>query len=169
MRCYYCKQTFDFDDLRPYGPQQSMVCFDCATSSPEREEATAQAFGEQLAACGPVAVLDGTGVGPYPAQHAGLTDVEIGLEIHVEIAITEDERQVLLHALTGSVRGAGAHRNYFLAGTGHHDERHLEHLCALGLMTRGRKINGGRSQYYHCTEAGARAVGLRLPTAERRH
>ena len=65
-QCHYCEQT---TDLRPYGPHGSMVCFACATSTLEREAETTRNFGIQLAACGPYAVLDDTGVGPYPAKH----------------------------------------------------------------------------------------------------
>jgi hypothetical protein len=62
-KCYYCGIT---TDLRPYGPKHSMVCFDCATLTPEREEVTRNNFHIQLAACGLVAVIDGSDVGPYP-------------------------------------------------------------------------------------------------------
>ena len=66
MKCYYCEATHD---LRPYGPDYSMVCFDCATSTPEREAESAAKFAVQLNGCGPVAVLDGTLTGPYPLEH----------------------------------------------------------------------------------------------------
>lgn len=46
--CHYgCGATFD---LRPYGPGGALVCFDCATATPERERATGAAFGAQLEA-----------------------------------------------------------------------------------------------------------------------
>lgn len=61
--CYYCGQP---GDLRPYGPRCAMVCFACAMATPEREAITSQTFAVQLHAAGPVAVLDGTEVGPYP-------------------------------------------------------------------------------------------------------
>ena len=66
MKCHYCTKS---TDLRPYGPRGSMVCFACATSRPEREAEAKRNFGAQLDAAGPVALLDGTEVGPYPAQH----------------------------------------------------------------------------------------------------
>lgn len=66
MKCHYCDKT---DNLRPYGPRGSMVCFACAMSTPERKAETERNFGAQLEACGPDAVIDGSGVGPYPVQH----------------------------------------------------------------------------------------------------
>ena len=65
--CHYCPATFD---LRPYGPKGAMVCFGCAMSSPERKAEAERNFIAQLNASGPVACIDGTEVGPYPAQHA---------------------------------------------------------------------------------------------------
>ena len=66
MKCYYCGET---DDLRPYGPKGAMVCFDCAMSTPERKAETERNFAMQLDAAGPIAIIDGTEVGPYPAEH----------------------------------------------------------------------------------------------------
>lgn len=66
MKCYYCSTTCD---LRPYGPRGAMVCFSCATSTPEREAETKRNFGAQLDAAGPVALIDGAEVGPYPVKH----------------------------------------------------------------------------------------------------
>lgn len=68
--CHYCGKT---NDLRPYGPRGAMVCFDCAMSTPERKAETEHNFAVQLDAAGPVAMIDGTEVGPYPAKHAKAT------------------------------------------------------------------------------------------------
>lgn len=65
-KCCYCNKT---GDLRPYGPKGAMVCYPCATASPKREQEAKRQFANQLHASGPVAVLDGTEVGPYPAKH----------------------------------------------------------------------------------------------------
>lgn len=66
MKCLYCDKTFD---LRPYGPKGAMVCFECATAKPERKAETERNFASQVRAVkGPV-LLDGTEVGPYPAEH----------------------------------------------------------------------------------------------------
>lgn len=67
MKCHYCIKTHD---LRPYGPRGAMVCFGCMKSSPEREAEAARNFGAQLSASGPMACIDGTHAGPYPAEHA---------------------------------------------------------------------------------------------------
>lgn len=64
--CHYCSAE---DDLRPYGPKGAVVCFDCAMATPERRKETEVNFSTQLNASGPVAVLDGTNVGPYPIKH----------------------------------------------------------------------------------------------------
>lgn len=55
------------EDLRPYGPRGSMICFDCAMSTPERRAETERNFALQLKACGPVAVIDtSSNAGPFP-------------------------------------------------------------------------------------------------------
>ena len=66
MNCYYCNTP---QDLRPYGPKGTMVCFSCAMSTPERKQETEQNFAAQLLAITDDAILDGTEVGPYPAKH----------------------------------------------------------------------------------------------------
>lgn len=77
--------------------------------------------------------------------------------------LTEGEKHVLVHSLTGSGDGE-VYRNYFAAERGHHDMPHLQRLLALGLMTKGRSYSEDhQGYYYHCTEAGAAAVGLHLP------
>ena len=69
MNCHYCGCHFEQHDLRPYGPNSAMVCFPCATSTPEREKIAQEQFAMQLNGSGPVVVLDGTNAGPYPAEH----------------------------------------------------------------------------------------------------
>jgi hypothetical protein len=65
--CFYCSNT---EDLRPYGPKGAMVCFSCAMATPERENEATLQFGLQLKHSGPHVALDGTSVGPYPAEHS---------------------------------------------------------------------------------------------------
>ena len=65
-KCYVCQQS---GDLRPYGPKGEMICYDCMKADPEREATAKRQFMAQLDGCGPVAVLDGSEVGPYPAKH----------------------------------------------------------------------------------------------------
>lgn len=62
MRCLYCGTI---DDLRPYGKRGSMICFDCAMSTPERKAEVERNFAAQLDAAGPTAVIGGE-AGPYP-------------------------------------------------------------------------------------------------------
>jgi len=66
MKCIYCQAQ---RDLRPYGPRAAMVCFACAMKTPEREREAKKQFAIQLEASGPVAAIDGSHVGPYPARH----------------------------------------------------------------------------------------------------
>lgn len=66
MKCHYCEKTHD---LRPYGPKGAMVCFSCAMGTPERKTEAERNFAAQLDAAGSVALIDGTEVGPYPAEH----------------------------------------------------------------------------------------------------
>jgi len=66
MKCYYCGK--EDNELRPYGPKGSMVCFECAMATPEREKETERNFVAQLEAAGPIAVV-GTEVGPFPIEH----------------------------------------------------------------------------------------------------
>ena len=61
--CYLCGTA---DEIRPYGPRGSMICFDCMIASPEREAEAKRQFGAQLDACGDVAAIDGSSAGPYP-------------------------------------------------------------------------------------------------------
>ncbi len=70
--CYVCGTT---KDIRPYGPHGSMICFACMKASPDREREAGLQFGTQLAACGDVAVIDSTGVGPYPLEHSKIKEL----------------------------------------------------------------------------------------------
>lgn len=63
-QCHLCKTAAE---LRPYGPRGAMICFQCAMAPAQKAE-TERAFQSQLDACGPVAVIDGTEVGPYPLK-----------------------------------------------------------------------------------------------------
>ena len=60
--CYLCGSL---KELRPYGPNWKYVCFDCAMK-PENKATTERMFSMQLDAAGPIAVIDGSNVGPYP-------------------------------------------------------------------------------------------------------
>ncbi len=75
MKCCYCKTE---NDLRPYGPKGSMVCFKCAMATPEREKETGRNFGAQQEAAGPIAVI-GTEVGPFPVEHLRPNAIVSGL------------------------------------------------------------------------------------------
>lgn len=79
------------------------------------------------------------------------------------IELTDQERHVLRHTLTGSSGTDEVYRNYFAASEGHHDMPALTRLVMAGLMYVGEAVPGQGSRYYHCTAQGARAVGLHAP------
>lgn len=70
VKCHYCggENGPEGAELRPYGPDGSWVCFDCAMSSPERHIAARDVFLTQLraalAAGEPVVVGESTGPRP---------------------------------------------------------------------------------------------------------
>lgn len=72
--CHYCGTTKE--DLRPYGPEGSWVCFPCATATPEREAAAHAAFGalldgaEAISPSGIVAIGEPEGPRPFDPQEA---------------------------------------------------------------------------------------------------
>lgn len=68
MKCFYCSDSEQ--EMRPYGPNGSMVCFGCAFSTKERQEETSKNFSSQLeqAASGGDIVVIGTEAGPYPLK-----------------------------------------------------------------------------------------------------
>lgn len=76
------------------------------------------------------------------------------------IELTDQERHVLRHTLTGSSGTDEVYRNYFAAGEGHQDMPALTRLVMAGLMYVGQPLPGQRGCYYHCTAKGARAVDL---------
>jgi hypothetical protein len=80
------------------------------------------------------------------------------------MSLTDDERKAIAHALTGS-HGNGVYRNYHAA------EKVSPLILGLvdkGFMERGRRYGSHGGVYYHVTQAGAEAVGLRLPDNEPR-
>lgn len=84
--------------------------------------------------------------------------------------LTAEQRDILSHALGGAYpwkikRGHGF-RNYYCAEVGGKDHRDCDALVAKGFMRAGGRINNGGDQYFYVTEAGAAAVGLKLPKPE---
>lgn len=62
--CHYCGTE---EDLRPYGPGGSWVCYPCVTSDPERNETARRSFLAQLdaaAAISPVVLIGDDGPNP---------------------------------------------------------------------------------------------------------
>lgn len=96
------------------------------------------------------------------SQARHLVAMLLPAEVQTPATLSEDELQVLVHTLTGSER-AYASRNYFAAGPGHPDMPTLLRLIDKGLMHLGKPIDSTGSQYFHCTQMGAAAVGLELP------
>lgn len=69
--CYYCSSTTE--EMRPYGPSHSFVCYGCAMMTPERVQETTRNFLAQLDAAGPNAVI-GEETGPRPLDSKGSTN-----------------------------------------------------------------------------------------------
>ncbi|OIJ40040.1 hypothetical protein [Massilia timonae] len=72
------------------------------------------------------------------------------------MSITERQLELLHHTLGVHPERRESHRNYFVAGPGHHDQQDLEALEAVGLMERGRTpafLDKG-DVVFQCTEAG---------------
>lgn len=66
--CHYCGDSFEPEDLRPYGPGGSYVCYPCGTL-PEHEKKTERSFRAVLQAAGAmspdsVVVFTNTGIQP---------------------------------------------------------------------------------------------------------
>lgn len=74
MGCHYCDKA---DGLRPYGPGGAMVCFPCATATPERERDAQRAYKALLDAAdavspsGIVAVGEQDGPRPFDPREMG--------------------------------------------------------------------------------------------------
>lgn len=78
--------------------------------------------------------------------------------------ISDAEKTILTHTLTGGKRDGKVYRNHFYTGPGSTDMPTVEQLVAKGLMIPGAAPWGeGGDRYYHCTAAGAAAVGMELP------
>ncbi len=66
--CCYCKKEFEPQELRPYGPNGSLTCFNCAFATPEREAQTTKTFNDVLDAAFSVSnsIVVGEPTGPRP-------------------------------------------------------------------------------------------------------
>lgn len=73
--------------------------------------------------------------------------------------LSEKEKRVLIHSLTGSKKERVVYRNHYCASPGHHSWEELQYLVKKGAMISGRQIENG-SRFFHVTEKGAQAVGL---------
>lgn len=64
--CHYCGPTRE--ELRPYGPGGSDICYPCMKATPDRERAAEGAFGALLDAAGSMSpvVAIGSDIGPQP-------------------------------------------------------------------------------------------------------
>lgn len=62
-----CETCHEEKDVRPYGANGALICFDCMKADPEREREAKRQFMMQLNACGPLAVI-GEETGPRPLK-----------------------------------------------------------------------------------------------------
>lgn len=75
--------------------------------------------------------------------------------------LTVREKEILVHALTGSIVGRRVYRNFYTISAAHHAVEVVAGLVAKGLLRVGR--TQGEQTRYHVTNAGALAAGLNLP------
>jgi hypothetical protein len=75
MNCEYCKNEFEDYDLRPYGHNGALICFDCAMR-PENKAEVEKNFGMQIEAAEEAAlnrvVVIGEHTGPRPLKPKSL-------------------------------------------------------------------------------------------------
>ena len=77
--------------------------------------------------------------------------------------MTDEQKSVILHSLGvehSRKKKPKPYRSYYCTSTA---DPKLEEMVTAGWMQRGGKINEGEDQYYFVTEAGAAAVGYKLP------
>lgn len=74
--------------------------------------------------------------------------------------LTADQKDIIRYSL-GLNYTKKAYLNHYCAEVSNAVE--LERLVELGMVTRGGTINRGNYRYYFVTEAGASAVGSKLP------
>ncbi|MBP6821522.1 MAG: hypothetical protein KA368_08265 [Acidobacteria bacterium] len=72
----------------------------------------------------------------------------------------EDLRH-MLGAVSNVKKSNWGYRNHYCAGVGSEDEASFTEMEKAGLVTRGRVINDGNSVFFHATEAGMDAIGLK--------
>lgn len=78
----------------------------------------------------------------------------------IERGLTLDDLATVQHALgidEYRPKQQWGFRNYYCAAP---DDKQMERLIHLNLLTAGRKINEGQDQYFYVTQAGARFAGL---------
>jgi len=91
MKCYKCGEPEGKGprELRPYGPKGEMVCYECAM---KQKDITDAMFAKQLEAAGPIVVIDGSNVGPYPLRREHAKDLGIGDHVDCKSSeIQEDD------------------------------------------------------------------------------
>lgn len=73
---------------------------------------------------------------------------------------TEDLHHMLC-AVSNVKKSNWGYRNHYCAGVGSEDEASFTEMEKAGLVARGRVINDGDSVFFHATEAGMDAIGLK--------
>lgn len=64
LACETCRKPFERAELRPYGPNGTLICFECGMK-PENKAETQRQFRSRLDLLGPDAIL--IDAGPVPA------------------------------------------------------------------------------------------------------
>ena len=82
--------------------------------------------------------------------------------------ITDSQALILKHSLTGGNEAGRVYRNRYAVGPGGYAWSDVQALSALGLMRLVGEPEPDKSvRLFKVTDAGAKAVGLKLPDDER--
>lgn len=82
--------------------------------------------------------------------------------------LTEKERALMAHTVgmvSNRPKGKWGYRNYFAASNGGENDKVMHDLIERGYIVQGHK--GEKLTYYHCTEAGMKAIGLHKAAIKR--
>lgn len=80
-----------------------------------------------------------------------------------QTTISEEYTEIIRHALGLDLyrsKSLLGFRNYYCTVVGTSEFAVLKSMVQAGLMREGVKINDGRDQYFHVTEAGINAINL---------
>ena len=82
----------------------------------------------------------------------------------IDPSLTPVQQNVIEHSLgLGEGVKKKPYRTHYCTSVDSDAYNTCQSLVALGFMSSGKYINEGKAQYFYVTEAGASAVGTKLP------